>query len=188
MLMKLPALVLTLLAAPVFAATDAEQFHGWSKDGSWLVYEVHGANELDELFFCATNSEVRPSWPAVLNEMDREDLNGLSCAHFMDPNKAPYQWKLQLVLPAPTARFGGVEVSHELALDGENPGFVLIAGEKKQSCYASAVRVDSKLQKTWFHPSGRFVAAIIDGNFRHCTVTIKGAAAATTPVKPPKKR
>ena len=186
--MRLSALLLTLFAAPALAASDAEVFHGWSKDGSWLVYEVHGANDLDELFFCATNSEVRPSWPAILNEMDREDLNGLSCAHFMDPNKAPYQWKTQLVLPAASFKGAGLEVSKELAVDGENPGFVLLAGDKKQACYSSGVREDSKLQKTWVHPSGRFVAAIIDGNFRHCAVTIKGAAAAPTTVRPPPKR
>jgi hypothetical protein len=80
-------------------------------------------------------------------------------------------------------RFGGLEVSHELATDGESPGFVLQAGDKKQSCYASGVREDSKLEKVWFHPSGQLVAAMIDGNFRHCTVTLRAA-----PPKPTKKR
>lgn len=189
--MRLTASLVTmmLVAAPAALAVpaDTEVFHGWSKDGSWLVYEVHGSNDLVELYFCATNSEVKPSWPALLNEMDREDTNGLSCARFMDPNKAPYQWKLQLVLPAPSSKGAGLEVLHELVTEGETPGFVLQAGDKKQNCYASAVREDSKLMKTWFHPSGHFVGALIDGNFRHCTVTIKAGPPAPAP-KPPKKK
>jgi hypothetical protein len=174
--MRVIACFAALLALPCWAApslAEAEVFHGWSKDGTWLVYEVHGANELVELYFCATSADAKPSWPAQLNELDREETNGLSCARFMDPNKAPYQWKRQLVLPAAASKSAGLEVLRELVIDGENPGFVVQAGEKKQSCYASAVREDSKLSKSWVHPSGRYVAALIDGNFRHCVVTLK---------------
>lgn len=176
--------VALLSAAP--ASRDQQVFHGWSKDGSWLAYEVHGANELVELFFCQSNAEVRPTWPASLHELEREETAGLSCVHLMDPNKAPWQWKNQLTLPSPALKSGGVEVLHELSLDGETPGFVLQAGEKKQVCYASGVREDSKLQKTWFQASGRFVAALIDGNFHHCVVTVKQPAVSKP--KPARKR
>ncbi len=160
-----------LVVAGVASAAETETFHGWSKDGTWLVYEQHTHDERVELFFCAT-SEVSPSWPKALSELDRED-GTLSCVRFLDPNKAPYQWKNQLVLPAPASQHQGISVQGELVTDGESPGFVLVAGDKKQACYASGTRDDSKLQKTWFHPSGRFVAALIDGNFRHCAVTLK---------------
>jgi hypothetical protein len=182
-----PALVLlSLLVTPRPGPSDAEVFHGWSRDGSWFVYEVHGANELVELFFCATSPDDAPTWPKVLNEADRETVSGLPCVHFMDPNKAPWQWKAQLVLPAPSTRHGGVEVSKELSTDGENPGFVLQLGDKKQACYASGVREDSRLQKSWFHPSGRFAAALIDGRLHHCAVELRGAAPKPAPAPPPK--
>ena len=162
-------------------ADNTEVFHGWSKDGSWLVYEQHAQDDRVELYFCATDMQVQPSWPAALNALDRED-GTLACVRFLDPNKAPYQWKNQLVLPPPSMSQGGISISPELATDGETPGFTLVSGDKKQSCYASATREESKLQKTWFHPNMRFVAAIIDGNFRHCAVTLK--AAKTAVVKP----
>ena len=162
-------------------ADNTEVFYGWSKDGSWLVYEQHAQDDRVELYFCATDTGVQPSWPAPLNALDRED-GTLSCVRFLDPNKAPYQWKNQLVLPPPSMSQGGISISPELATDGETPGFTLVSGDKKQSCYASATREESKLQKTWFHPNMRFVAAIIDGNFRHCAVTLK--AAKTAVVKP----
>ncbi len=164
------------------ALADSEIFHGWSKDGSWLVYEQRTHDERVELYFCASETQTQPSWPAALNGMDRED-GTLSCVRFLDPNKAPYQWKNQLVLPAPSMSQAGITISAELSTDGESPGFTLMSGDKKQSCYASATREDSKLMKTWFHPSTRFVAALIDGNFRHCAVTLK---AGKTPVgRPP---
>ncbi|HEY0880189.1 MAG TPA: hypothetical protein VGD87_01605 [Archangium sp.] len=160
-----------LLSSAAAMAADAETFHGWSKDGSWLVYEQHH-DERNELYFCATDSGVNPSWPAALNDLDRAD-GTLSCVRFLDPNKAPYQWKNQLVLPAPSQSQAGITISTELSTDGETPGFVLVQGDKKQACYASATRDDSKLGKTWFHPSTKFVAVMIDGNFRHCVVTLK---------------
>jgi hypothetical protein len=161
-----------LVAATSAWAADSEIFHGWSKDGTWLVYEQRDRDDRVELYFCQTDSGVTPSWPATLNGMDRED-GTLSCVRFLDPNKAPYQWKNQLVLPAPSTSHAGISIQAELVPDGETPGFVLVAGDKKQSCYASATREDSKLQKSWFHPTGRFVAVMIDGNFRHCAVTLK---------------
>jgi hypothetical protein len=173
--------VLGVLLLALAASADQQVFHGWSKDGTWLAWEDHGANDLVELYFCATSAEVKPTWPAALNEAEREEVGGLSCVHLMDPNKAPWQWKAQLVLPAPAQKFNGVEVLHELSLDGDSPGFVLQSGDKKQGCYASGVRERSKLQKTWFHPSGRYVAALIDGNFAHCVVTVKAAAPAGKP-------
>ena len=178
--MRFLACCFVLLSSAALA--DSEIFHGWSKDGSWLVYEQHTHDERVELYFCASETQTQPSWPAALNGMDRED-GTLSCVRFLDPNKAPYQWKNQLVLPAPSMSQAGITLSAELSTDGESPGFTLMSGDKKQSCYASATREDSKLMKTWFHPSTRFVAAIIDGNFRHCAVTLKAGKA---PVgKPP---
>jgi hypothetical protein len=174
-------LLLAALAARP-ATPDAEVFHGWSRDGRWLVYEVHGANELVELFFCATSADEAPGWPRALDGLDQEQVAGLTCVRFLDPNKAPWQWKAQLVLPAPATRLGGLVVSSELSTDGESPGFVLQAGDQRQACYASGVREDSKLQRTWFHPSGRYAAALIDGHFHHCAVTLRPAP------RPGKKR
>lgn len=167
-------MTLVLMAALPAIAAETEVFHGWSKDGTWLVYEQHGHDDRVELFFCVTDSAVTPTWPKVLHDLDRED-GTLSCVRFLDPNKAPYQWKNQLVLPAPADKHAGIAVQQELVTDGESPGFVLLAGDKRQSCYASGTRDDSRLQKTWFHPTGKYVAAQIDGNFRHCVVTLKPA-------------
>lgn len=173
-------LVLCCLVCSGAALADSEVFHGWSKDGSWLVYEQRTHDDRVELYFCATEAQTQPSWPSVLNALDREE-GTLSCVRFLDPNKAPYQWKNQLVKPAPSLSQRGISISRELTTDGETPGFTLVAGDKKQSCYASATREDSKLMKTWFHPSLRYVAALIDGQFRHCVVTLK-------PVKAGRKR
>lgn len=168
-----------ILLSSLALAADAEVFHGWSKDGSWLAYELKDRDDRVELYFCQTDPQVTPTWPAVLNGMEREE-GPLSCVRFLDANKAPYQWKNQLSLPAPSMQFSGITLHAELVPDGETPGFTLEAGDKKQSCYASATRDTSKLQKSWFHPSGKFVGVMIDGNFRHCVITIKGAKA---PVK-----
>jgi hypothetical protein len=163
-----------LMLGGVASAADSEVFHGWSKDGTWLVFEQRAHDERVELYFCTTDSEVQPSWPAALNGLDREDTGtGLSCVRFLDPNKAPYQWKNLLVLPAPSMAQNGIAIAAELTTDGDTPGFTLAAGDKKQSCYASATREDSKLQKVWFHPSTKYVGVMIDGNFRHCVVTLK---------------
>jgi hypothetical protein len=172
-----------LVPSVVFAQGDV--FHGWSKDGTWLVYEAHGANDLVELYFCPSDMSVNPTWPAALNELDRVDERGLSCVRFLDANKAPYQWKNLLVPPVAGASAGGLEVHPELSTDGEMPGFVVQAGDKKQVCYASSVRDDSKLQKVWWQAAQRFVAVEIDGQFRHCAVTLKGPKGAAA--KPPKK-
>lgn len=177
--MRLLACICLVLSGA--AVADSEVFHGWSKDGTWLAYEQRTHDDRVELFFCPTDSQTNPTWPAALNNLDRED-GTLSCVRFLDPNKAPYQWKNLLVLPAPSMQQAGISILAELTTDGESPGFTLVAGDKKQSCYASATREDSKLQKTWFHSSSRFVAAIIDGNFRHCVVTLKPTKGV---VKPP---
>lgn len=174
-------LLACVVAAPAWAA-DPERFYGWSKDGSWLVYEERVDAERTELFFCQTEAEVKPGWPEGLDELEREDSHGMSCVRFLDPNKAPYQWQSQLVLPAPATSHAGVSLQAELVPDGETPGFVLLAGDKKEACYASEMRESSKLEKSWFHPSGRYVAVMIDGNFRHCVSSLKPA-----PVRAPKK-
>ncbi len=174
--MRVLAVAVVLWCSAVAAASDAETFYGWSKDGTWLVFEQHTNDDRVELFFCQSDSAVNPTWPANLSGLDRED-GALSCVRFLDPNKAPYQWKNLLVLPAPSTSLNGVVLQGELVADGETPGFTLAAGDKKQSCYASATREDSKLQKSWFHPSGKYVAAMIDGNFRHCVVTLKAPRA-----------
>lgn len=172
---------LALLVASSSFAAEPETFFGWSKDGSWLVYEERGRDERVDLYFCQSEEAATPSWPSSLNELEREDQNGLSCVRFLDPNKAPYQWKNQLVLPPVATQNNGVVIQQELVPDGETPGFVLVSGEKKESCYASGMRESSKLQKSWFHPSGRYVAVMIDGSFRHCVSTLKA-----TPLKSPK--
>jgi len=165
------ALLLVVLLGASFAWADDEVFHGWSKDGTWLVYENHAENDVTELYFCKTDPEVKPSWPKILNDEELED-GKLSCVRYIDPNKAPYQWKKKLVLPKPSMKFKHIIVQSELAVDGEEPGFVLSVGDKKQSCYASGLREDSKLQKVWFHPSGRWAAALIDGRVSFCEVTL----------------
>ncbi|GMU58309.1 MAG: hypothetical protein AMXMBFR34_00720 [Myxococcaceae bacterium] len=169
--------IILLLATPALAQ---EVFHGWSKDGTWLVFERQEANDLVELHFCATNPEVPPTWPKELNAMEREE-GRLSCVRFIDVNKAPYEWKQKVQLPTPANQANGIKVHAELVTDGETPGFALEAGDKLQVCYASGMRESSKLQKTWFHPSGRYAAAQIDGNFHHCIITLK-------PAKPPGKK
>jgi len=168
-----------LVCVFVLGASNAlaqDVFHGWSKDGTWLVIERQEANDRTELLFCATNPDVQPSWPKDLNGMDREE-GPLVCVRFIDVNKAPYEWKMKLQAPTVTNQQGGLKVHHELVTDGETPGFVLEAGDKTQACYASGVRESSKLQKTWLHPSGKYAAALIDGNFHHCLVTLKPAKA-----------
>lgn len=169
--MRTLALSLCLLAAPALAD---DVFHGWSKDGTWLVYETRGENDLVELHFCLTDAQVKPSWPKELNELDREE-GLLSCVNFIDPNKAPYQWKAKLSLPASALTSGKLKVLPELVRDGETPGFTVEAGDKRQVCYASGVREDSKLQKVWWHPGGAWVAALIDGQFCHCALQVKPA-------------
>ena len=177
------------------ALAQVETFHGWSKDGSYLAYQAPGNNDLVELFFCQTDGAVNATWPASLNELERTDERGLSCVRLIDVNKAPYQWKNALVLPAPTAQSNGIAALSELVTDGESPGIVLEAAGKKQSCYVSGLHEDSRLQKTWWHPNGHFLAALVDGRFLHCVVTLRGAKGvpaskptAKAPGKPGKKK
>lgn len=173
--MKNLLLVLSLgLASSAVAQTDA--FHGWSKDGSWLVFSRPGRNDVIELYFCQT-SEVNPKWPDLLNDQDKLTESGLECVRFLDQNKAPYQWqKLVSAGESSTSRHG-LSIAPELVTDGESPGFVVDAGGKTQSCYASGMRESSKLQKAFWHPSAKYVAVIIDGTFHHCTLTVKAGKA-----------
>ncbi len=163
------------LAAPALA--DKDTFHGFSKDGSWLVYETKGYNESTDLFFCATDQAGNPTWPAALNEMDRTDERGLSCVRFVDPNRAPLDWRAKLVLPEPSPQMGAVRVLPELETDGESPGFVLEANGKKQVCATPSLREDARVGTVYWHPTGKWVLALIDGGLRLCPVQLKGAVA-----------
>lgn len=170
----------TSWATPALAQSDA--FHGWSKDGSWLAFSRPGRNDITELYFCQT-SEVAPKWPALLNDQDKMTEAGLECVRFLDQNKAPYQWQKLVSTGAAGTASQGLAIAAELVTDGESPGFVVEGGGKTQNCYASGMRESSKLQKAFWHPSGRFVAVIIDGTFHHCAVTVKPGKAAPPPKK-----
>ncbi len=175
----------TLLAGAAFADTDT--FFGWSKDGTYFVYQtVSGPNDLTELFFCITDEAVPPTWPKDLNEMDRMD-HPHSCVRFQDPNRAPYGWKSALVLPKPAAGGpNGMKVISELSQDGERPGYVVEdkAG-KRTTCYVS-VKEESKLGQVWWHPNGKWVAAVVDNHFVHCDQPLKGGPVEKE--KPPEKK
>lgn len=180
------AFTMALMCAVPALAADAEVFHGWSKDGTWFVKEAHGLNDVVELYFCASETGATPTWPATLNEADR--LEGqFSCVRLIDANKAPYQWKKQLVLPEPSMAANGLSVSAELITDGETPGYVVDGGAKKQTCYAQGLNDGSKLQKVWWHPNGKKVAAQIDGVVTPCGLTVK-AVPVKNAGKPGKKK
>lgn len=178
-----------LWGAPARAA-DAESFFGWSKDGTWFAWQkVSGPNDLVELYFCATDESGSPTWPDTLNDSERSKVERHSCVTYTDPNRAPFGWKAQLSLPRPSFTHGKMRVLSELVLDGENPGFVVEEKEskdkeKRTACYVSGLRESSKLQQVWFHPSGRWVAAMVDGRFVHCNQALKAAE----PQKPEKKK
>lgn len=165
-----------LLLAASSALAEGDTFLGWSKDGTWLVFESKGLNDAVEVFFCATGQGANPTWPAALNDMDRADERTLSCVRFVDPNRMPLDWQKLLVLPAPSMQSGALRVLPELVGDGDAPGFMLEAGGKKQVCVAASVREDSRLGAVWWHPNGKWVAAVIDGALRHCAVTLKAPA------------
>ncbi|MCA2978690.1 MAG: hypothetical protein INH41_04280 [Myxococcaceae bacterium] len=168
-----------LVASPALASGDV--FHGWSKDGTWLVFERPGRNDVSELFFCPTGS-APPKWPAMLDELDRLPEAGLDCVRFLDANKAPYQWR-KLVSPGdegPSSK--GLSLSAELVTDGETPGWLIEGSGKPQLCPASGLRDTSKVQRAFWHPSLRSSAVIIDGTFHHCAVTVRPGKA------PPKRR
>jgi hypothetical protein len=180
-----------LLGGPAFAA-DSEQFFGWSKDGTWFAWQkTSGPNELTELNFCATDDGVQPSWPAALNDAERAKVDRHSCVTFTDPNRAPFGWKAQVSLPKPAMAMNkSTRVLTELVPDGENPGFVVEERvdkdkEKKTVCYVSGLRESSRLQTVWWHASGRWVAAQIDGHVTHCDHPLKGP---DLPPKPDKKK
>ncbi|MBL8934303.1 MAG: hypothetical protein JNM69_07110 [Archangium sp.] len=170
-------------AAPALAQSDV--FHGWSKDGSWLVFARPGKNDITELYFCQT-TEAAPKWPALLNEQDKMTEAGLECVRFLDQNKAPYQWQKLVTAGDSKPAQGGLAIAAELVTDGESPGFVVEGGGKTQSCYASGTREASKLQKSYWHSSLKYVAVVIDGTFHHCVLTVKPGKA--PPAAPPKKK
>ncbi len=182
--MRTSTLALTLLALPAFADTDT--FFGWSKDGSYFVYQqVSGPNDLTELFFCPTEEGNPPTWPKELNELERSG-SPFSCARYTDVNRAPYGWKAVLVLPKPTLQGPNARALTELVTDGERPGYAFEAAGKKTVCYASGLHEDSKLGHVYWHPNGRFLAAFIDGRFVHCDVPLKAGAPVVK--APPKKK
>jgi hypothetical protein len=169
-------LVLVLAAVPAWAVShDSDTFLGWSKDGTWFAHKtVSGPNEVTELFFCATDKEVQPTWPKDLNERERED-GRISCVRFVDPNRAPYGWQAQLIPPKPTgAGPNGAHIDKEFSNDVDRPGYVVEIGDKKTTCYVSGLRDDSKLGAIYWHPGGRWVGAFVDGIFTHCDVPLKG--------------
>lgn len=179
------AMLSLLLAAPALA--DADTFYGWSKDGSWYAYQtVSGPNDLTELFFCSSEEGLKPSWPDDLNGMERVDSQK-ECVRYTDANRAPYGWKTQLTLPKPSLKGPGQQVSSELVVDGESPGFVVIqAQDKRQTCYVSGLRESSKLGNVYWHANGRYVGAFIDNGFHHCDKPLK-AGPPPKPDAPPKK-
>jgi hypothetical protein len=181
--MRAAFLAVVLLALPALA--DSDTFYGWSKDGSYFVYQsISGPNDLTELFFCITDEAVPPTWPKELNELERMGTT-FSCARYTDVNRAPYAWKNGVSLPKPSlAGPGGAKVLTELVLDGERPGYAFEAGGKKTVCYASGLHEDSKLGNVYWQAGGRYLAAFIDGRFLHCDVPLKVVAAA----KPPSKK
>jgi hypothetical protein len=187
--MRTSLLTALLLSLPALADTDT--FYGWSKDGTYFVYQsVSGPNDLTELFFCLTDDNVSPSWPKDLNEMERMG-SPFGCARFTDVNRAPYGWNSALVLPKPSTQGPtGARVLTELVSDGERPGYAFESGGKRSVCYASGLHEDSKLGQVYWHPNGRFLAAFVDGRFIHCDVALKaGPLGKPAPAaKPPKKK
>jgi hypothetical protein len=172
------AVAALLTAAPAFAA-DVETFFGWSKDGTWFAWQkVSGPIDLTELNFCATDENTPPSWPDTLNDAERTKVDRHSCVVYTDPNRAPFGWKAKLAVPRPSFVHGKMRVLTELVPDGENPGFVVEEKEakdkeKKTVCYVTGLRESSKLQQVWWHASGRWVAAQVDGRFTHCNQPLK---------------
>jgi hypothetical protein len=170
--MRAAFLALVLFAVPAFADTDT--FYGWSKDGTYFVYQsVSGPNDLTELFFCVTDEAVPPTWPKELNDLERMG-SPFSCARYTDVNRAPYSWKANVSLPKPSAAGpNGAKVLTELVLDGERPGYAVEAGGKRTVCYASGLHEDSKLGNVYWQAGGKYLAAFIDGRFLHCDVPMK---------------
>ena len=181
--MKLTTAIATaaLLLGTTARAADSETFFGWSKDGTWFAWQrVSGPNDLIELYFCATDDSVSPSWPDTLNDGERSKVERQSCVTYTDPNRAPLGWKAQLSLPKPSFTSGKMRVLTELVPDGENPGFVVEERidkdkEKRTVCYVSGLRESSKLQTVWWHHSGRWVAAQVDGHITHCNQSLKAS-------------
>ncbi len=182
-----------LSASVALAAGDVETFHGWSKDGTWYVVEKQsGPNDHVDLHFCQSDPALNPKWDPSLKDGDREK----NCMVVTDPNRAPYGWKRLLELPKSSFNGpGGFKVSHELVTDGEGMGYVVdVGGGKTVSCSFFGLRESSKITQAWFHPSGRFVVAVIDGRVAPCGEPLKSAEASKPDSKkggkkpPPKKK
>jgi hypothetical protein len=173
----------SLLSSSSLAQTDI--FHGWAKDGTWYAFETHGSNDTLELHLCQTKmalgAKIRSSWPVESSELDAS-----KCVHFLDANKAPWQWKSKLQLPPPSHKWKGFSVSTEVQHGVDDSGFVVEDKTEKQVCPASGLREDSKIQSVWWNASGHLVAALIDGQFRHCEVTLGDTMVSEK--KPPEKK
>jgi hypothetical protein len=172
---------LVMVSLSGFALADT--FHGWSKDGSYVVYETPQRDERPALFFCKTTKGNSPSWPAELNDTDLVNDRLPECVRFIDVNKAPYLWKKALILPEPAQKFGQLTVRPEFAFDGEEPGLVVDGPGGPQSCYVSALTESSTLEKTWWHPSQPLLAALVSGRLTHCQ--LKATPKAGQKAKPP---
>lgn len=178
-------LSLSLISNAALASSDSDTFFGWSKDGTWFAHQtVSGPNDVTELFFCATDKEIQPSWPKDVDDLERID-GRVSCVRYADPNRAPYGWKTQLQLPKPSPTGpSNMRVEKEYSFDIERPGYVVdVGGNKKVTCYVSGLRDDSKLGNVYWHPNGRWVAAYIDGSLVHCDVPLKAGPSPGKPVK-----
>lgn len=175
-------LLATLLTA---GGAEADEFHGWSADGTWYAWQrVSGPNDLVELFFCQADDKVAPSWPENLNELDRSGRP--PCVRLTDPNRAPLGWKQALKLPRPSTKGPQGITVEELVTDGDDVGYVVQLKKERRVCRASGLSERSKLGHVWFHPSGRLVAAMVDGHFFHCDAPL--APAPPTAAPPPRKK
>ena len=187
--MRRLALALALTSTGALAA-DSDTFFGWSKDGTWFAHQtVSGPNDVKELFFCATDKDVQPSWPKDVDELERLD-GRISCVRYADPNRAPYKWQHALQLPKPSINGPqSMRVEKEYSFDVERAGYVVDLGAgKKVTCYVSGLRDDSKLGDVYWHPNGRWVGAYVDGAFVHCDVPLKAASGGGKPPKNGKRK
>jgi hypothetical protein len=168
-------LLASLISITTLAETDV--FHGWSADDTWYAFETH-SNEAIELHLCQTNIQLKPkvksTWP-----IEDAGVDDAKCVHFLDPNKAPWQWKSKLKLPAASLKTKGLSVSSELVYGVDDSGFVVEGTKDKQICAASGLREESKIQSAWWNPSGKVMAALIDGKLRHCDITLPVATLTT---------
>lgn len=182
---------LSLAVVLVAGAARADEFFGWSADGSWYAWQtVSGPNDFVELYFCQSDEAVAPSWPESLEPLERSGRP--PCVKLTDPNRAPLGWKQQLKLPKPSLQGPTGARIGELVTDGDGEGFQVDTKKGTHLCPASGLTERSRLTVAWFHPSGRLVAASIDGKVVHCETPLSpappGASEKKRPEKTPKKR